>query len=270
MRAFGWSSVLSLALAACAAPPPSAASREAVPARVVSLNLCTDELLLLLAEPGQIASVSHLAHREPEFPLWEQAQGFPANDGSLANALAFQPDLVMTMGGSGDRGGIAERLGIAVFDLPYPQTLDDVTEAIRTLAARLGRTAQGEAIVVRLEALRRSAPSTARDTLWLGGGGRTVSADGLEAQWMALAGLRQRDGTGGQIELETLLAAPPELLLRSDYRADQYSRAQAWLDHPLASARKAGQTVTTDGRRWTCMGPLLIDEIARLRRKLPG
>jgi hypothetical protein len=26
--------------------------------------------------------------------------------------------------------------------------------------------------------------------------------------------------------------------------------------------------IAIDGRRWTCMGPLLIDEVARLRREL--
>jgi hypothetical protein len=31
---------------------------------------------------------------------------------------------------------------------------------------------------------------------------------------------------------------------------------------------RAGRTIATDGRLWTCMGPLLIGEIARLRREL--
>ena len=49
MRAFAFASAASLAFAA-------APAAEAAPARVASLNLCTDELLLLLAAPGQIAS----------------------------------------------------------------------------------------------------------------------------------------------------------------------------------------------------------------------
>ncbi|MES9929463.1 MAG: hypothetical protein ABW158_15245, partial [Candidatus Thiodiazotropha sp. 6PDIVS] len=36
----------------------------AQPQRVVSLNLCSDQLLLMLADPSQIASVSHLAREE--------------------------------------------------------------------------------------------------------------------------------------------------------------------------------------------------------------
>jgi iron complex transport system substrate-binding protein len=38
-------------------PGPSRAQ----PSRVISLNLCTDQLLLALADPGAIASVTYLA-----------------------------------------------------------------------------------------------------------------------------------------------------------------------------------------------------------------
>jgi iron complex transport system substrate-binding protein len=171
------------------------------------------------------------------------------------------------MGGAGDRLAIAGRLGADVVDLPFPTGLDDVAAGIRRVAAALGRPERGEALLARLAELRRTAPTHMVDTLWIGGGGRTVGADGLEAQWMALAGYRQRAVAGDQLQLETLLAAPPRVLLRSNYRQDQYSRTQAWMTHPLARARGASSSVATDGRRWTCMGPLLIDEIERLRRE---
>lgn len=271
MRAFASALAISLALAACAAPPPvPAAEAEARPQRVASLNLCTDELLLLLADPEQVATVTHLSHGEAEFPLWRRARAFSANDGTLASAVPLRPDLVLTMGGAGDRRRIAERIGIRLVDLPFPQKLDDIASAIRTVAAALGQPERGEALVARIDALRRSTPSQQLDSLWIGGGGRTVATGGLEAQWMALAGLRQREGTSDRVELENLLAAPPQVLLRSDYRASQYSQGQAWLAHPLAQARPGAATVTTDGRRWTCMGPLLIEEIERLRRERPA
>jgi iron complex transport system substrate-binding protein len=236
----------------------------------VSLNLCTDELLLLLAAPEQIASLTHLAGKAEEFPLWRKAQDYPANDGTLAAAATARPDLILTMGGGGDRLGIAQRLGARMIDLPFPTKLDDVVAAIRRVASALGRGEQGEALVARIAQLRETVPSGGLDTLWIGGGGRTVAADGLEAEWMALAGYVQRAVNGDQLHLETLLVAPPRVLLRSDYRQDQYWRGQAWLAHPLASARGASGSIETDGRRWTCMGPLLIDEVERLRSERPA
>lgn len=261
MRVFASLLAASLAL-------PGAAGAEAVPRRVASLNLCTDELVLLLAAPGQIASVTHLSQQEAETPLWRQARAYPRNDGSLLSVVALRPDLVVTMGGGiRDRTDIARRLGIRTVDLVFAQSLSDVIENVRRLAVAIGRPEAGTALLRRLAALIRSRPPSGIDTIWLGGGGLTVAATGLEAQWMALAGLRQRPLQGDRVSLETLIARPPALLLRSDYRAGQYSSGQRWLAHPAARHAAHVRTVATDGRRWTCLGPLLIDEIERLRRE---
>ncbi len=266
MRAFASALAISLALAGCAAPPAAdSAAGDGSARRVASLNLCTDELLLLLAEPEQIASLTHLAARPEESPLAERARSYQANDGTLASAMTARPDLVLSMGGGGDRLRITERLGIRLVELPFPHTIDDVIASIRTVSVALGREERGMALIARIEAIRQSAPAKQLDAMWIGGGGRTVAADGLEAEWMALAGYRQRAVKGNQVQLEELLVDPPAALLRSDYRGSQYSRGQAWLEHPLARARRGSQDIATDGRLWTCMGPLLADEVERLR-----
>lgn len=257
----------SLLAASVAVVAPVAAS--AAPARVASLNLCTDELLLMLGAPAQIASVTHLSHQETETPLWREGRRHARNDGSLLSVAGLRPDLVLTMGGGGrDRARIAERLGIRVIDLPFPTRLSDIEASIGEVARALGRPERGAALLARIDALKRSAPARRREAIWVGGGGISMSGDGLGAQWLALAGLRQRPLPGNRATLETLLAHPPEILVRSDYRAGQYSGQQRWLAHPLARAVRGGRSLRAEGRRWTCMGPLLIDEIVRLRGAL--
>ncbi len=257
MRVFAFASALSLALAGTA---------QAAPRRVASLNLCTDELLLMLGDPGQIASVTHLAQQPAETRLWREARRYRHNDGSLVSVAGLRPDLVLTMGGGArDRGRIARRLGIRILDLPYPQSLGDVEAAVRAVAGALGRGAAGEAVLARIGRLKRSRPERAADAIWLGGGGRTVAAGSLAAQWMALAGFRQRAMTGDRVSLEHLLLRPPAVILRSDYRQGQYSGEQRWLSHPLARRVRGARTIATDGRAWTCMGPTLAAEIERLR-----
>ena len=234
--------------------------------KVASLNLCTDELLLLLAAPDQIISVTHLAQQPAETPLWRQARRYRANDGSLLSVAGLRPDLVVTMGGGArDRLRIAKRLGIRTIDLPFARSLADVEASVTNLAGALGRPQAGTALLRRMAALKTSAPHGRRDTIWLGGGGRTVSAVGLEAQWMALAGMRQRPMAGDRVSLETLMLHPPAILLRSDYRQGQYSSGQRWLTHPAARRPMNSRVIATDGRLWTCMSPLLIDEALRLR-----
>jgi iron complex transport system substrate-binding protein len=261
MRGFACASALSLALAGAAAAAP--------PQRVASLNLCTDELLLLLAEPKQVISVSYLSQLAEETPLWANARVYRRNDGSLLSVAALKPDLVLTMGGGGrDRAGPGARIGAKLLALPYPASLADVEAGTMQVAAALGREARGRAVVAAMEALRRTAPARPRDSIYLSGGGRSIAATGTAAEWMAAAGLRQRRLHGDRADLETLLVHPPAVLLRSTYRSGQYSAEQRWLSHPLAARVRAGRTLTTDGRRWTCMGPLMVPEILRIRREL--
>jgi iron complex transport system substrate-binding protein len=234
--------------------------------KVATLNLCTDELILLLAAPDQIVSVTHLAQQPAETPLWRQARRYRANDGSLLSVAGLKPDLVVTMGGGAhDRLRIAARMGIRTIDLPFAQSLADVEASVTQLAAALGRPQAGVMLLRRMAALKASAPTDRRDTIWLGGGGRTVATGGLEAQWMALAGMRQRPMKGDRVSLETLMLQPPAILLRSDYRQGQYSAGQRWLTHPAAQRPMHSRVIATDGRLWTCMSPLLVDEIYRLR-----
>lgn len=259
MRAFASIWVISLAL--LVADPAAAA-----PARVASLNLCTDELLLMLAEPSQIASVTHLSHDPADSPLWRRARRYRANDGTLMSVLPLRPDLIITMGGGGrDRVAIASRLGIRVLDLPFPASLGDLVRSIEQMAVLIGRPDAGRRMLRRLDALVRSAPRTHVDAVWLGPAGRTVHAEGLAANWMRLAGLEQRAMRGDRVALETLVVEPPGVILVSRYRADQYSAANRWLAHPLVRRSMKGRTVVTDGRAWTCMGPLMIEEVERLR-----
>ncbi|HEX9965684.1 MAG TPA: ABC transporter substrate-binding protein [Allosphingosinicella sp.] len=257
MRGFVFASILSLALAGAA---------EAAPRRVASLNLCTDELLLMLGDPRQIVSVTHLAQQPAETRLWREGRRYRRNDGSLVAVAGFRPDLVLTMGGGArDRGRIAQRLGIPILDLPYPQSLEDIEAAVRKVAGALGRGRAGAALLARIARLKAGRPPRSADAIWLGGGGRTVAAASLAAQWMALAGLRQRPVAGDRVSLEQLLVRPPAVLLRSDYRQGQYSGEQRWLSHPLARRARGGRNLVTDGRPWTCLGPAMVDEIERLR-----
>jgi iron complex transport system substrate-binding protein len=234
--------------------------------RVASLNLCTDEYLLLLARPSEIASISRLSHDPAESPLWKAARHYPANRGSLEGVIATRPTLVLSMGGGGRSSqAIAQRMGLKTLDLPFPASIEDVEGNMVRVATALGDTRRAEGWRRRLHELR-DAPGGLRDTMFLTSGGYSISANSVGSQWMALAGFDQRPLPGGRASLETLALHPPAILLRSSYRRNQPSLGQAWLEHPLAKKARS-RTIWTDGRPWTCMGPLMLREIERLRRK---
>lgn len=234
---------------------------------VVSLNLCSDEIVLLVAEPAQIRSVSYLSHLREESALWRRARRFDANDGSMLSAAAKRPTLIVTVGTGGrDRERLARAIGAKLLVLPYPASLADIASSVRSVGAATGNVARATRIVAAMRAGQAGSPRAARDAMWVDGAGRTLSATGLGAAWLRLAGLRQRSVAGDRIGLEAMLTRPPAVLVRSRYRAGQMSSATSWLRHPAARRVRVDRAIETDGRRWTCAGPTLLPEILRLRR----
>ncbi len=235
--------------------------------RVASLNMCADEYLLLLASPQEIASVSRLSRDPADSSLWRLGQRYPGNRGDLESALKSRPSLLLTMGGGGRATTmIARKMGLKTLDLPFPTAIGDVAANMDRVALALGQPARSIAWKRRLARLQ-AMPQPSRDAIFLGAGGNSVAARSVEAEWMALAGLKQRPLPGGRATLELLATKPPSVLLRSAYRRTERSLGQTWLEHPLARPEKS-RILTIDGRPWTCAGPLMLGEVEKLRRAL--
>lgn len=233
--------------------------------RIASLNLCSDEYALLLARPGELVSVTMLVHDPMESILAPKARPIPANRGRIEDVIGQRPTLVLTMGGGGrNSAAIARALHIQVLSLPQPSSVEEVAANLRKVAGALGDPRRADPVIAQLARLRASARPK-RDAIWVGGGGLSLTPGSLGAEWFALAGLRQRSLPGGRATLEELVRRPPVVLVTSNYRSGQMSQGQRWLSHPLL-ARLPSRRLSTDGRAWTCGGPLMIDEIERLRR----
>lgn len=245
-----------------------AAPAAAAPLRVASLNLCSDELALRLAAPGQLVSVSRLGADPDETALAARARGLATNTGRVTDIITLAPDLVLTSRGDPNAAAVARQLGIRAVEVSEPQSFADVRANIRRVASALGRPAAGEALVAEMAAAL--APRVRlRPALMVSGGGLTIAADGLAARWLAHTGLQQQKVPRGQLNLERLLADPPQILVFTRYRSHQVSTNQRWLQHPAFAALPATtRRIATDGRAWTCLGPGLATEIARLRREV--
>ena len=232
--------------------------------RVASLNMCSDEYLLLLAKPREIASVSRLSRDPADSSLWQVGRRFPGNRGTLESALETRPNLLITMGGGGRATSmIARKIGLRTLDLPFPSNIDDVARNMSLVARALGDESRDDPWKAQLGRLRANG-RPARDAIFLGSGGNSIAARSVEAEWMGLAGLKQRSLPGSRATLELLATRPPEVLLRSAYRRAERSLGQSWLHHPLANP-KTSKIITVDGRPWTCAGPLMLREVERLR-----
>jgi len=152
---------LSLALAlACACLPLLASETVASPPssiRVVSQTVGTDELLLALAEPAQIAALSPLARESQFCAVSDQAAAYPqlAKNGDAENALKFSPTLVLVAAYSrAELVSQVRRAGVKVFVVEKYESLTDAYANLRALARELGPTAEkkAEAIIADCDA----------------------------------------------------------------------------------------------------------------------
>src|SRR5689334_19282470 len=97
IRVSGRAAMLAGALLGLAnlAGAPVAAETGASPRRVVSFNVCADQLLVALADPDQIAGLSPYASDPRVSVVAEQARKFRRLDWQAESILPLDPDLVL-------------------------------------------------------------------------------------------------------------------------------------------------------------------------------
>lgn len=267
--------VRTLTVAAVAlAPLLPAASRAAGPAqRIVSLNLCTDELLLRLADPAKIASVTWLS-RNPGSNVPELAARVPINYGLAEQVLAVEPDLVLA-GTFTTRiaVGMLKRTAMPVVEVSPPRNLDDVRQQIREIASLVGAEDKGRDMITEMDrriAAMANKPRPMRPTaIVLNPNGATVGAGSLVNEIITAAGLeniRARPGVDnyGQIPLEVVAANEVDVLIVSASRDGPASKATEVLNHPILAKLPHTRVVTMPARLWNCGGPAVADAVERL------
>jgi iron complex transport system substrate-binding protein len=266
----------SLALiAALIAAPLQAAAASAPPTRIVSSNLCADQLLLALADPSQIAALSRLA-RDPSLSyLHERAAPFPSNTGEAEEILRIHPDLVLT-------GAFERRETRAVLSAQGVETLlvqpwssfSQGEEQIREIAARLGHPERGEALVDEIEAaLERldGAVKGAPTSLTIERRGYVPGAKSLVAAMTRRAGFRDASASVGLsdegfVSVERLVFAHPDYVVVSEAAPGAIDEGEAFLIHPaLMALYPDRKRLVVDPRLTLCAGPstpAMIDAFA--------
>lgn len=272
---------LAFALALASGAPAAAETRGqagAPPARVVSVNLCTDQLAMLIAAPGQLVSVSDVARDPVASAMAAEASAYPTNHGTAEEVLLLAPDLVVASEFTPPATlDMARRLGLRVETFPIEASFEDARASIRRMGELLGREARAEELVRQLDAaLAPPPPDTLADmpagqrprAALLYADAYSSGAGTLADAILAAAGLRnvatERGMVGmGRLPLELLaLERPDFLVLGQDY--GQPAVAQETLRHPVLRGLGAAQAAVADNL-WVCGSPLLGQAVAELR-----
>ena len=249
------------------------------PSRVVSLNLCADQLLLQLAEPDQIKSLSPLARDRSLSFLAEAARAFPLNDGKGESILFSGADLVLTgTFGQQNRTALLRRQGFDVQPLEPWRSLAHGREQIRLVAARLGQAERGEMLIRDIDAaLLRSAnvAPAGQSVLTYYRRGWVPATDSLVGEILRHIGFELHQDAlglrrGGVVPLETIVSTPPDYLLLEEGAVRAVDNGSALLVHPaLADAVPRQRRMSIPGALSICGGPstpALIDALAAQAR----
>ena len=267
---------LLMLLAGCAQPNAPAAVAHP---RIVSLNLCADEILAEVAAPGQLLALSHYSH-DPRISSMTRAQArlFRTTDGTVEEIVALAPDVVV-----GDRftppatRAALTRLGMRFAETPIASDVAGSVAQVRALARLAGRRAAGEALIARIErGLAAASPPSGfarRSVLVWQGGGLVAGDESLIAELLSRSGFRPAAATrglgqGAILPLEAMIADPPQVVLTTGDARAEGDRA---LRHPALERLRGVSRAELDTRLLFCGGPTIPRTAARLaqiRREL--
>jgi iron complex transport system substrate-binding protein len=272
--------VLTLIWAVLVTAPGLAQTADAAPNRVVSVNLCTDQLAMLVAAPGQLHSVSHLAIDPRGSAMAEEARAYEINHGLAEEIYLMEPDLVIA-GSFSTRAttDMLRRLGIpvAVFEPAYG--LDDVRDNIRAMGEVLGQQDRAEALIAdfdaRLAALRQEVAERPDAALYYANGytsgDRTLAGQILIAAGFDNAAVAAGFSSGGILPLEVLAMLAPDALITAR-PGPGASRSEEILDHPVVRTLRQDRTSATfTDRDWVCGTPHVlraIEDLGEVRREM--
>lgn len=272
-----WSALLAFAATGCGVAGSTIPSATRHPLRVMSMNQCTDQLVLALLPPERIASVTWLS-RDPGGSLMAAAAArVPENHGLAEEVLAQRPDLVIA--GSFTTPalrGMLKRIGYPLVEVDHANSIDDIRRITRQVAAAVGEPARGEALIAEMDAkfaaLSREPGPPIRVVAW----DRTGFAAGEGTLYDAIlqaAGARNlvRDPmtlSYRKPDAEVLMQANPALLVQGSIDPKGPGLGDDVVRHRIVRRFWHNRILPIAQGYYVCGTPMIADAALKLRRGL--
>ena len=247
--------------------------------RIASINLCTDQLLITLADPPQILGLSPYSRDPARSWAAAQADSFLRLSGTAEDVLMLQPDVVVA--GRFTKLATRELLkekGLRVVEFDAARSLDDVKKQIRLMGDVTRHPDRASAEIDRLDAaiahVRQLAAPKPHRVLAISRRGWVTGGDSLTSSLLANAGLSNAAKdlgikSGRFATLETIVDLKPDFILVSDDSGFAEDEGSAFLLHPaLERFYPATKRIVIPERLTVCGGPMLSEAMDRLASEL--
>lgn len=260
----------------------SAAGAAETPQRIMSLSLCTDQLLLQLVPKERITSVTYLSRSSEYAFLSKEANSVPINYGNAEEILSEHPDLVLagTFSATPARM-LLKRIGTALVEVPPAESFEQIRANTRLVAHAVGAEEKGEALIAEMDAtlaeLARTAP-TRRIAVagWDGVGNVPAKGTLFDAILTAAGGENVAERLSASafngyttVDLEQLVAVHPDILAFGNARVGRLDLSGEQLKHRVVRKLFAGRQITYPETLYSCGLPQSATVAARdLRRAM--
>jgi len=264
---------IAAALAACVSAAPAA--ERAAPRRIMSLNVCTDLLLLQIAPKARIASVSFLAPEAARALFPGAAAGIPLNHNTAEDIINVRPDLILDSELGAPLGRtMARRLGARVVEVKDANNFQDIRDIVRQVGEAVGEPARAAALIAHMDATLAALaahPPRRRLRVVAWSGGSAVPGKGsLTDAIITAAGavnIAARPGVAeSSFGVEELLIAQPDALLFGGATLGKPSLFNDQGQHRAVRQLFAGRRIAYNDVAHTCGVPQSADSAANLRR----
>ena len=248
------------------------------PTRVISINLCTDQLVLQLLDRDRIASVTYLAADPTISYSANRAVGIVKNHGLAEEVVALNPDLILAGAfTSRPTTSLLKKLGYRVIEFKMAGSFETLRQNIIKAGEVLDEEKKAGRLVTQFDrALGKLTPN-----------GRPVSAIILQPNAAGAGNVSLLDdifrsanltsislGQGilgiGWLTLDQVIWAQPELII-SDVDPSWPSLGHFAMRHPAYRAilDKQGRVpprVTLPANLWNCGGPQVAKAVSILAK----
>jgi len=238
---------------------PAAAA--AGPQHVMSLSMCTDDLLLELLPPERIASITYYSRDPGNSYQWPQAAKVRVNSATVEEVLAEKPDLVLagTYTTPAARS-LLRKMHLPLLEVPPAADFDEIRAVTRQVAHALGRDEFGEALIAKMDStLRKLAASSPtqiiRVAAWGEGGSIPGRGTMFDSILRAAGGVNIAASLGGAytpFDVEQLVMAHPDVLAYASHVTDTPGRNTELALHPLILKLYSGRRVTYPSALYRC------------------
>lgn len=251
-----------------------ATAAAAPPQRIVSLNVCADQILVDLVPRERIAAVTHLATDPLTAAKPERAAGLRQTRGGAEDVVALKPDLVLVGEYSTPATtDLLRRLGFRVEPVALPQSIDGVRALIRRMAEFVEEPSRGAALIAAMDGrIAATSPSSSpqRPRALVYQANNFVAPEGtLVDEAMRVAGLsnaaaRLSYTRRGQVGVEDIILSRPDLLIYASGPEAYRTTVGDNIRHPALHQKSWRAELVLPWPLWLCATHHVAEAVERL------